>query len=205
MFPFSIKSRLGYYILILSVASIHLISCQLSTKQTIASDKAINTASSTDSLPYYFPLAAFTDTTIFIGYDTFTNDWYSKHLLAMQEPILYKNQSDTKTYRFTWLRTFNYPIAIRLEKQKDECFLHWKVCNGAGGYEPGKLIKDKRKKIDPKFWELFEQRIDKLDFWNLETNYKTFGTDGAEWILEAKTKYQYHVVHRWSPDEEDQF
>ncbi|MEN0047739.1 MAG: hypothetical protein AAF806_11825 [Bacteroidota bacterium] len=134
-----------------------------------------------------------------------TNNWYSKHLFAMREPILYDKKFDAKIYRFTWLRTFNYPITIRLELQEDECFLHWKVCNGAGGYEAGKLITDRRKKIDPKFWELFEQRVIKLDFWNLSTNQNTFGLDGAKWVLEAKTKDQYHVVHRWSPDEESQF
>jgi hypothetical protein len=45
--------------------------------------------------------------------DNFINGWYSNHLRAMSEPIL-KPAQGTRTYRFTWLRTFHHPVAVRI-------------------------------------------------------------------------------------------
>ena len=99
------------------------------------------------------------------------------------------------------LRSFHNPIAIRIEQHQDTYLLHWKLSDGAGGYEPGKLVLDKEKIIDKATWDNFKTKITEIDFWNLPTNEKRFGNDGAEWILEGKQDRQYHVVQRWSPSE----
>jgi hypothetical protein len=43
--------------------------------------------------------------------------WYSKHLKALQEPSLWNLSGTQKseTYRFLWLRTFHHPISVRLD------------------------------------------------------------------------------------------
>lgn len=75
----------------------------------------------------YFPLEIFTDTSIYIGYDTLHIEWYSKHLRAMKEHLLFNKKQDKLTFRFLWLRTFHNPIAIRIEKQSDTYNLTWKL------------------------------------------------------------------------------
>lgn len=123
--------------------------------------------------------------------------WYSKHLIALKEPVL-NDPSSTKVFRFTWLRSFHNPVAVRLENKKDHITLYWKVCDGKGGYDSGKLVTDMKKKLSLKEWTQFQQKIDSIDFWNIPTSDKSrFGADGAQWILEGKESGKYHVVDRW--------
>jgi len=158
----------------------------------------------------YFPISEFAelpnDWMTNYGFDVINNiesaifhiNWYSKHLKALEEPVLTDSLS-TKIFRFTWLRTFHNPIVIRLENNNDTISLYWKVCDGAGGYSPGKLIINERKKLTQKDWENFISKVKSINFWNLQTVENEFlGTDGAQWILEGKEFKKYHVVDRWS-------
>ena len=128
-------------------------------------------------------------------------NWYSKHLHALEEPALNDSLS-AKVFRFTWLRTFDNPIVIGLENKNDSITLYWKVCDGAGGYEPGKIIKDKCIRLTLKEWTDFVTNINSIDYWNLPSiESRILGTDGAQWILEGKELGKYHVVDRWSGGE----
>lgn len=128
----------------------------------------------------------------------FTINWYAEQLKALGEPAL-RDSLPTKVFRFTWLRTFNHPIVIGLENSNDSITLYWKMCNGEGGYKPGKLIINKKKQLSLSEWTRFQKKIDSLNFWNLKTTKNEItGTDGAEWILEGKELGRYHVVDRWS-------
>ena len=158
-----------------------------------------------DSNQYYFPLDVFKDTSSFVGYERFVVSWYSKHLFAMKEPIFYADKSKNEIYRFTWLRTFNNPIAIRVEKHGDLYLLFWKLCDGAGGYEPGKLVINKQKKIDKSTWNKLKNKINHINFWDLNTHEKSSGSDGSRWILEGKFQNQYNVVDRWTPNKKDKY
>lgn len=168
----------------------------------------------------YFPISAFLDlpsgwqTNYSVNVIDFVSDtefkvsgvesalfhinWYSFHLNALEEPVL----SDTlpiKVFRFTWVRTFHNPIVIGLENNNDSIILYWKVCDGAGGYEPGKITENKSKVLTIKEWTDFVSSINSINFWNLPTTQSgILGTDGAQWILEGKELGKYHVVDRWS-------
>jgi hypothetical protein len=127
--------------------------------------------------------------------------WYAKHLLALQEPIL-SDSLPTKIFRFTWLRTFHNPIVIGVENNNDIVTIYYKVCDGAGGYEPGKLVKNKTKIITITDWNNLVDKTKAIDFWNIpSTEYKNWGVDGAQWILEGKQLGKYNVVDRWSGGE----
>lgn len=131
----------------------------------------------------------------------FRLNWYSSHLSAMDEPVL-TDSLPTKIYRFTWLRSFHNPIVIGLENSNDTITLYWKVTNGAGGYEPGEIVKNNSKKITIKEWRDITSNIDSVDFWNLSSTNSGFpGTDGAQWLLEGKELGRYHMVDRWSGGE----
>lgn len=168
----------------------------------------------------YFPISAFVDlpsdwkTNYTVNVINFVSDsefkvsgvepalfdinWYAEHLNALEEPVLI-NSLSTKVFRFTWLRTFHNPIVIGLENQNDSITLYWKVCDGAGGYVPGKIVENKSKVLTIKEWNDFESSLNSINFWNLPTTQSgILGTDGAQWILEGKELGKYHVVDRWS-------
>lgn len=155
-----------------------------------------------DSTDLFFPLESFRDTSLFVGYDTMVVNWYSDHLFAMQEPILFDSENNFEIFRFTWLRTFHNPVAIRIQKNEGQYQLVWKVCDGAGGYKPGNLIVDEKKTLSKSVWNKFKKLIETSDFWELPTNEKEIlGNDGFQWILEGAVPKRYHVIDRWTPGE----
>lgn len=199
-------------IIVILLSAFILTACQdeqvNNTPDTLAVDNVPpvdTTLVPTDSTTFYFPTELLCDTEDYNGQSTFLNKWYSKHLFAMREPLVYKNNSQNEIYRFTWLRTFDDPIAIRIEKHQDVYALYWKSCDGSGGYAPGKLIIDRQKLISEETWNEFLKRLSQIDFWNLSTHDKTMGLDGAQWILEGKKPTQYHIVDRWTPKEKSNY
>ena len=132
-------------------------------------------------------------------YDDFVMEWYSKHLFSMKEPLLFNRKTKKQIYRFTWLRTFDKPVAIKIEKDKNQYTLFWKMLSGAGGYKPGELIVEKSKELSEKEWLNFIELVEKADFWNMELGRSSIGFDGSEWILEAVNPTDYKVVSVWTP------
>jgi hypothetical protein len=133
--------------------------------------------------------------------------WYAKHLRAMREPSLLELSKDTsrQSYRFLWLRTFHHPVSARLEVAKDgTAQLFVKVLSGQGGYDPGRVILNRNIKVSRDAVDHFLELLQKADFWNIPTEQEqrdVIGVDGAQWIIEAASGGQYHVVDRWSPED----
>ena len=131
--------------------------------------------------------------------DTFVQSWYGKHLASMKEPTLLG--SSTQHYRFTWLPTFHPPMIFRISVEGEKYVLHVKRTDGAGGYDPGKIIDNIKLEIPN---EVALNSIQKLEgeckFWEQPTKLDTMGLDGSQWIFEASSKGKYHIVDRWSPD-----
>jgi len=131
--------------------------------------------------------------------DTFVVRWYSEHLYAMKEPLLFNKNLNKEVYRFTWLRTFDKPVVVRIENFEEKYKLTWKLCDGAGGYEPGNLTINKSVELNPETWKMFKSKLDTLDYWNMSLGRMSIGTDGSEWILEGVDKEKYKVVTVWTP------
>ena len=93
------------------------------------------------------------------------SDFLKLQLVNLNESNLNTIKIDNSvSYRFTWLRTFHHPIVIRIENINEEYFLYWKVGKGAGGYKPKGLLKEGKRKITVKEWEVFETLISHEDF-----------------------------------------
>lgn len=129
--------------------------------------------------------------------------WYSAQLKALDEPSLLETSKnpELQTYRFVWLRTFHHPIAVRLDVMGNGSgVLTVKIANGAGGYEPGKLIENTSAPVTQKQTEEFLKRIDSLGFWELPSfDESQSGFDGSRWIVEGVKDGKYHVADRWTP------
>src|SRR3974377_1731032 len=66
-----------------------------------------------DDNPRYFPVGVFS---LGKANDDFCERWYANQLRAHKEPSLATNASAPAEtiYRFTWLRTFHHPVAVRI-------------------------------------------------------------------------------------------
>lgn len=171
-----------------------------------ASINCIGQSRSDSGAKHYFPEGVFNKLHSFEGIDTFINNWYSKHLSALEEPILFNEKSDKEIFRFTLLHSFDHPITIRIEKNGENYMLYWKMTSGAGGYSPGTIVLNRQKQISRKKWEEFKRLIEEIDFWRLSTNDPDgIGVDGARWILEGRTTEKYQVADRFSPTPDSKY
>lgn len=123
-------------------------------------------------------------------------EWFSEQLFALKEPLLFNKETDKEVYRFTWLRTFDNPISLRIEKSKEGIRVYSKVGRGLGGYSPKKIKRSKVKKVTIDEWEEFTKLIQVMNFWNSINHGSIPASDGAVWILEGSTSDKYTVISK---------
>jgi hypothetical protein len=123
--------------------------------------------------------------------------------LLKEPPICCESVAPTRTFRFTWLRTFHRPIAFRLEEQPDgHWVLYTKASSGAGGYDWGALNVNEKRAIPTRQAQAVVEKLDRgTKFWSLPVSDDLFGSDRATWIIESRSGDAYHYVYRWSPKE----
>jgi hypothetical protein len=131
--------------------------------------------------------------------DRFIRDWFSKQLAAMDEPSISCGKPGD-VYRFTWLRTFHHPVAIRIAAQGDNTILYAVELDGKGGYAPGKVLRRIERIVSPTEFEDLKILFSSSQFTSISTTEDRAGFDGAEWILEQSDEAGYHLVVRWSPE-----
>jgi len=146
---------------------------------------------------------------VYFPTDTFApilQRWFSAELHLLEEPSLLElsKASPAESYRFLWLRTFNQPIAVRLDIRPDGTgTLTTKVANGEGGfpYTSKTLAKNVSTTVSRERVQSFLQTANDLQFWSLPTTVNDpTGTDGSEWIIEGTIGGKYHIVERWCAD-----
>ena len=179
--------KLLFYIIAL-IWTIFSCSNAAGQNQILNSQKNISLVIPTDSSTLYFPSQM----------KPFLNSWYSNMLFALHEPILSTYSGNQEIFRFTWLRTFHKPVAIRIQKNGDTISLTTKVSSGAGGYSPGQIIVDTTFTISLEQWQEFIKKFNAINFENFPPmEEKMRGTDGSEWILESMSNIKYHFATRW--------
>ena len=149
----------------------------------------------------YFPELAFENSK---ELNNFVVEWYTKNLLALQEPSLFETSKDKRIhcYRFLWLRTFDEPIAVRLIVDPEGTgLIVLKIASGASGYDPGILTTNETVPLMRSEVDNFLEQMNRAKFWQQPTREKTdaIGLDGAQWIFEGVKFGNYHIVDRWSP------
>ena len=175
-----------------------LVTASLTTMSCAAQEDASPTACPSRSADnYYFSPGALDPTNE--RSDAFVRDWYSKHLSAMDEPSI-SCGSPGEVYRFTWLRTFHHPVAVRITNHGTRVILQAIELDGAGGYEPGKVLRRTQKTLSVKEFENLTSAFSQAKFDLIPTDEKRDGLDGAEWIVETSSNDIYHLVVRWSPN-----
>ena len=141
------------------------------------------------------------------GYDSADNSanaWSSEYLKSFGEKsFLDISEEKTEVYRFLWLRSFHHPIFVRIEKRDNLIQLFSKELDGrANAYNPGKVLRKEHKILTEQQWCNFSSLLEKSEYWKMPADY-TMGRDGANWILEGVKDGRYHVVNRWSPENDE--
>lgn len=133
--------------------------------------------------------------------EALVNDFYAVHLRAMrEEPLIRYHGSAKEVYRFLWLRSFDHPIVIRVEKDQDGATLFIKETDSKSGYNPGNVIDDRRVALTEEEWCIFSSILEEVNFWNESLMAAdNMGRDGSLWLLEGLRENRYHAVDRWSP------
>jgi hypothetical protein len=119
----------------------------------------------------------------------------------MTEPSLIEHQDRTaiEAYRFLWLRTFDNPIAIRIEKTGSGAKVWVTQLDGKGGYDPGSVSVKRAIEVNQARWTDITNSVALAGFWSMQTeDDRKVSSDGAQWILEGVAGGRYHAVDRWS-------
>ena len=133
--------------------------------------------------------------------DEFRNAWYSKHLISLKESRIYNQRGkDWKIIRYTNLGTWSNPYSYRIENRNGMISATYSKSKGLGGYQAGRRIKFKEKKLTENAWDKIELKINEIEFWQIPTHDPNIILDGAEWILEILWNDKYRLGTRNSPD-----
>lgn len=116
----------------------------------------------------------------------------------MGEPSL-ACATNTAVYRFLWMRTFDHPVAVRVERDDDD----WRVIavelNGAGGYAPGDVFRRVDRILTPYEAQQLEALLARVDVWGPTVAKKDIGLDGSTWIIEARDGARSRIHDAWAP------
>lgn len=137
--------------------------------------------------------------------DQMVVDWYSEHLSAANEPSLLKaldqGALSPAVYRFTWLRSFDKPIVIRIEELEGGALqMTASRLSGMGGYEPGAVEARIVRRLSHEEAKQFRRALSGANGLRLKAVTCDLGFDGAQWILEGVDRGRYRFVERWTPD-----
>ena len=120
--------------------------------------------------------------------DRALSEWHIKNLKALNEPAPLVGKREV--FRFTWLRTFDNPVVVRIEPIQAQPKLILKVTDGAGGYDPGKLTTDKSMSLSGRELKQLQSYLAFLKACKpLRSQHQMF--DGAAWIFEYKNGDNY--------------
>jgi hypothetical protein len=147
----------------------------------------------------YFPEGVFDD-------PEQASSWYPYELRVLGEPSLYDLAANpsAECYRFLWLRTFDAPVAIRLDVNGDGTGeVTTKIGDGETGfpYTMKKTVEIDKHVLTRDQVKALEAQVDKAGLWRMATDEDPADVknDGSEWVVEAARGGDYNVVARWSP------
>ena len=123
-------------------------------------------------------------------------DWFSEELAGFNEPMLSLGNK-RKVYRFLWLRSFDAPVVIRIQKFKRNVTIYWKLSRFSDSSHTSHSVVEFKKSLSVRQWKKFEKSLITIDYWSMISgDYISNTTDGAIWLLEAAVDGKYKVTER---------
>lgn len=135
--------------------------------------------------------------------DSFRTQWYSRELAAMGEQRLSAFRvRPLEGYRFTWLRSFDPPVSVRLYATISDTVAVVTQTSGSAMFEPPRLVRRDSIHVGTAEWESVRAAFDRAAFWSSRAEPAPVGgVDGAQWMIEGLRESRYHVMDRWSPSD----
>lgn len=142
--------------------------------------------------------------TQYFAYDTTGNtakileSWATEVLFSLKEPVLNSYSGEGQFIRLIWLRAFENPIVVRVNKFNDTIYANIKEL-ATKSVEPrvAVVVRDTIITLDKDIWNKFVMPINQSVFWNASYSDTLFGKDGATWFLECRLNDRYKVIQRW--------
>ncbi len=141
---------------------------------------------------------------IYFHADTVTGErnilesWGNRVLFSLNEPVLFNYVANGEFIRFVWLRSFENPIIIRVNKFSDTVYAVIKELKlQTIDTMPPVVLKDTIITLDKELWQNVMKPIDTSDFWSLQYADSSLNEDGAVWFLECSISNRYKVIRRW--------
>jgi hypothetical protein len=129
--------------------------------------------------------------------------WYPEQWRAASEPSIFAMSTSpgpARVYRFTWLRSFHAPVFVRVQFEADgRATLIAKQLSGAGGYRPGKVVKQLQRSLSEAERDKVSAELARDGVLALPATDCAIGADGAQWIFEASENGTYRFINRWTP------
>jgi hypothetical protein len=182
-------------IIILLVLSFSITTKLHAQEWIFARGKHVHVVGQLDTVNYAFPLTRAGDST---RLDTDEVIRRTKYVHAFREPVLFVDSTRDRMVRFTWLRSNDHPVMVRLVIHNDTCTLYWKECDGKGINDPGTLVLDKQKAVPVSAWRDFRRLALKLNNCKVIMNNGTPGKT-SDWMLEGEMGGYYQLVRQGSP------
>jgi len=128
---------------------------------------------------------------------------YADALEAMGEGPLWAD-FDRESYRFLWMRTFHEPLMVRVDRTPEGDFVTAKTLDGAGGYVPGCVNREVRRRLSTEETEgllAHYRAVFATPLPAYPPGQTRLGADGARWVFEKAGESVRVIRDLWSPDE----
>jgi len=135
--------------------------------------------------------------------DSLVSFWYSRELTALNEPRLIDAAThEREVYRFLWLRSFDPPVAVRIQMANDSAVAIVSETANPAVFKPARLTRRDTIRLTDAEWREFSDMLEREQFlaWT-PTEPVPGGIDGARWVFEGLRGGRYHIADRWAPSD----
>ncbi|ATL47521.1 hypothetical protein COR50_10275 [Chitinophaga caeni] len=122
-------------------------------------------------------------------------EWSSDVLYRLQEPDFSGYKGNGDFIRFVWLRSFENPVVVRINRFSDTVYANIKELGRRE--EKLSIIRDTLIMLEPENWRQFSNPLEQYRFWDSSPEPVSEAMDGATWYLESKSGEKYKVIEGW--------
>jgi len=142
--------------------------------------------------------------TLYFPFDTLKGNrnvlenWANNVLYDLKEPLLFNYHGNGEFVRFIWLRSFENPVIIRINRFNDSVYANIKELKiKANDTILPNIVKDTIVTVSKREWQNITEPIEKSNFFTAKYADNNLNEDGAIWFLEYRNERGYKVIRRW--------
>ncbi|HET7786369.1 MAG TPA: hypothetical protein VFL36_10380 [Myxococcales bacterium] len=123
---------------------------------------------------------------------------FAKELESAGEVPWWRGQAGLEAYRFTWDRSFDPLLIVRVERTHRGARVVWHESEGSA--DGGAHLLSGEREVAKEEWEAIDGLFEKARFWQSpESDLPSGGKDGADWLVEGVRGETYQLWTAWAP------